>query len=763
LESLDAAPWIATFDTRRAKCGLPHPGMASADTSANQKAAATSEATSNAATEHAEQSKVDDSEVSDGPEETPKKGRMQEYFGTTLGSMQDLTENIGGIGAKIKTGVGGALGQITEVGEGLGLSGIRKSSDRSLPMLHRQTDEASFKQFLVQVMKANVASEDATADIEEMSASLSRKTRRTTLSRALGKKMTKPMRCQLCPRTQMMCWQCCRWIVSKWFFHLLAFSFLILHCVALVLVADNATDQPDMWRSISLGYFAFFLVEFFVWLVGEHAWGFWRSSSFWFDLLLALLCVVEAFLPLALTIGPGRFSVLSLRLLRLVRRIYWLPRESKATMASFGLLPGVVFLLLCVVWAFLAVLWFLVLDTQPATAATETGPHAANNSEPLVVDVAEYDDFVSSLLNQFYLASRGMNWRRITDGISGGWNADLLRLSFVLLLSLIGLVTTNAMIVLVYELAHSACEDFEQKNHAETVRQRLFGLHTLEEKLLGGAGNEEDMVMLDRDAVEKILPEAHEELRAQGITAEEFLQLFDHLEESSSHHGVMISELLFGILLLTANAGEADNLQVDHLQKKCIQITDAANKDLAAMMQKGHNALREMEDTFLQLRQHLAKLRSNARRSSAEVKSIILEVEKQFEDCGRSVGHVSELRKVQLSQAMRRAREQLSERLEMSKMTASQLDNFNRLGRAFGFPALSERGPMPKVEAVRELMDPEEVLKAGTALSEGEQQFQLAAALLRAEVRDRFEKKLQQHFQGEADLDQGEVGVTTYL
>ena len=31
------------------------------------------------------------------------------------------------------------------------------------------------------------------------------------------------------------------------------------------------------------------------------------------------------------------------------------------------------------------------------------------------------------------------------------------------------------------------------------------------------------------------------------------------------------------------------------------------------------------------------------------------------------------------------------------------------------------------------------------------------------EVRDRFEKKLQQHFQGEADLDQGEVAVTTYL
>lgn len=47
-----------------------------------------------------------------------------------------------------------------------------------------------------------------------------------------------------------------------------------------------------------------------------------------------------------------------------------------------------------------------------------------------------------------------------------------------------------------------------------------------------------------------------------------------------------------------------------------------------------------------------------------------------IQDCGRSVGHVSELRKVQLSQAMRRAREQLSERLEISKMTASQLETW---------------------------------------------------------------------------------------
>ena len=38
-----------------------------------------------------------------------------------------------------------------------------------------------------------------------------------------------------------------------------------------------------------------------------------------------------------------------------------------------------------------------------------------------------------------------------------------------------------------------------------------------------------------------------------------------------------VPRLLFGILLLTANAGEADNLQVDHLQKKCIQSPGAVD------------------------------------------------------------------------------------------------------------------------------------------------------------------------------------------
>ena len=53
-----------------------------------------------------------------------------------------------------------------------------------------------------------------------------------------------------------------------------------------------------------------------------------------------------------------------------------------------------------------------------------------------------------------------------------------------------------------------------------------------------------------------------------------------HLHFTPSHPDfALLSEyhqnsprLLFGVLLLTAPAGEADNLQVDYLQKKCIEF-----------------------------------------------------------------------------------------------------------------------------------------------------------------------------------------------
>lgn len=701
------------------------------------------------------QSKSNLSESQEDPStSSPPKRESKGYFG--LGTKLSM-DNIEGIGAKIKTG--------------LGLNAIVKQTEKfsTGEMLRQQTDDASFKQFLALVMKANLDADNDGADSEIHAFMKSKQTGRKSLftNVASGKESEKIMPCGLFPRTQMMLSQCCESIESSWVCHFLSFAFLVLHCIGLVLVINHATVRPELWRSVSTGYFVFFLVELLVRWVGER-----QSSWIFFDVFLALLCILEAILPLTtIPVGQGQFTVLALRLLRVVRRLQFIPRESKAAMASFGLLPAGVLLLVCMIWSFLAVIWFLILDTSDITSGSGNatiglgGRNGNRTQEPLVIAVPQYQNYGSAWLTQLYLASKGMNWRRITDGISGNMlNADVLRLSFVLLLVLMSLVTTNAMIVLVYELAEASSADFQLKIEAELVRKRLFGLHSLEEKLMAGIeSREEEFTMLDRTTLEKSLVLADEELKAQGITADELLQLFDHLLESSTSTGVMISELLFGVLLLTAPAGEADNLQVDYLQKKCIEITDAANSNLQNLMNQGRLMLDTMEVNFSALQAHLSKLRSSARKTAKEVKHNMLKVEAQIEECARSVDGISQLRKVQLSVAMQKARLEIQERLERSKMTASQLDSLNCLSRVFGFPALSGKASMPQIEAVQQLLPPERTVQAVQQgqISERERQFQLAAALLRAEVKDRLEKKLQHHFQSTAD-DQDE-GITTYL
>ena len=73
-----------------------------------------------------------------------------------------------------------------------------------------------------------------------------------------------------------------------------------------------------------------------------------RNSRSIYDLVLLVLCLLEAALPLV-SIGQGQFAILSLRWLHLVRSFRCLPRESMATMAAFGALPIGVLLLLGVV------------------------------------------------------------------------------------------------------------------------------------------------------------------------------------------------------------------------------------------------------------------------------------------------------------------------------------------------------------------------------------------------------------------------------
>eukprot|EP00438_Fugacium_kawagutii_P027268 Skav214361 [mRNA] locus=scaffold86:554478:555356:+ [translate_table: standard] len=94
------------------------------------------------------------------------------------------------------------------------------------------------------------------------------------------------------------------------------------------------------------------------------------------------------------------------------------PRESRAAMASFGVLPAGV--LQCGLWAFVAVIWFLVLDSGLNLDASGGGGregrggggNQTNQSQGLEVDVPEYDDYGSSVLSQFYLDIRLQDFAR---------------------------------------------------------------------------------------------------------------------------------------------------------------------------------------------------------------------------------------------------------------------------------------------------------------------------------------------------------------
>ncbi|CAK9085988.1 unnamed protein product [Durusdinium trenchii] len=724
-----------------------------------------------------------------------------QLIGDAIGSMHDVGEGM-------MTGVTGRMEQISEVAEGLGtkmMAGIdkMKSDVSGQTFLHAQTDHESFKQFLTQVMKANVDSDEGSgAEMLRTSMASKKSKRRTTFASALSGRLRSKIKIKLCSRTRKRCIWICGQVVSTWFFALISWSFLLLHSIGLLLVADQTTATPDVWLGLAWGYFVFCVLELFMRSVA-HKGNIWRNRWFIFDLLLLHFAVLEALLPLLVPhgVGQGQFIVLSLRWLHCVRCLRLVPRESRATMAAFGALPLGVVMLVIGIWAFIAVIWFLVLDSgivEPPGLPEDTpggqgGPRRGLQGgpppEPVVIEIPQYDSYGSSLLSQLYLACDGMNWHNIIDQISGHfWSTEATRISFVMVLILVGLVTTNAMIVLVYELARQAIAHYELQNQAAVVRKQLIGLHHLEQKfweVSSDADEGDELSVIDRSLLEKVLPHCQEELAEQHVTAEEVLQLFDHLEETNNRT-VMFYDLLFGILLLTSPAGLADFLRVDHLQKQCIQITDAGNAELRNLLRSGKEALKTIEESILNLRDQLSKLRVHAQKASQEVRVIMTDVEKQFEDCAASVDFIATLRRMQLQKAHQKARQDLQSRLEQAtlgeqsgakhgpegtpcksdavvklqtlwrKAAALKLDDFDRLGHAFGYPSLREKSSWEKIQVIDTLLSAKEL--RSKSIPEHERQFQLAAALLRTEVKERFQKKLYKYLAGEVE---DEVSVTT--
>lgn len=71
----------------------------------------------------------------------------------------------------------------------------------------------------------------------------------------------------------------------------------------------------------------------------------------------------------------------------------------------------------------------------------------------------------------------------------------------------------------------------------------------------------------------------------------------------------------------------------------------------------------------------MSKLRIQAKRAAKEVREAVADVEKQFEDCSRSVDSIAELRSLQLHQVHQRVRQSLFTRLKRAQMEVSKLDS----------------------------------------------------------------------------------------
>jgi len=602
------------------------------------------------------------------------------------------------------------------------------SETKDTALAHAQRDAASFNQFLVQAMKANLPT-DALDDTEdgmymarEISEAREKKVNPSlapTLAESLAGKLEGQLKPRKrCPTAQRIVTESMSFVASTWWFNILAWLLLILHCVALVMIAENVLDP---WASIPPVYFAFFLLELLIRAVAEGS-RIWRSGWVGLDCLLAVFSLAE------MALG-GHCTLLAARWLHAVRFLaWWAPRECSAVIVCFsGVVPLAALMLVSVLWAFLAVVWFLLLTSESEFFAS----------------------YGTSVLSQYYLAMNSLQWERITDVL---WKPDQLAnqvqvYAFVIVLFFVTMLATNAMIILFYEVAANAITEAELLHKSKSMRIYLIGLARLEQRFQDIAsmhGCQVDWITESRVTLQMALREADRELKVLKVTAEEVLQLYDHLCDGS-REAVPASELLFGVVRLVSPAGSADYLQVDHLQKQCIQFTELSTAMLQEIMTSGQAALGSVTDKVEALRTQISTLRRSAARASKDLKAVMSEVEKQYEESSVSVDRTAAMRNVQLKLAHQQARNEVSLRLEAAKADVANLEQLDVLCQVFGFPSPHDliEGPVPSGSEVR-LLRPGKLLKEKTG---SDRQFQLAAALLRTEVKARLQERLERYFE----------------
>ena len=383
------------------------------------------------------------------------------------------------------------------------------------------TDEASFNQFLDQVIKAHLQNGPGG---EEALRAGPRKMRRNLTGLLEGVSSGGCFR--TCPKTQACCFKVCARVESSAIFGLLCWAFLLLHCTALVQVA-NKQGNPSLWYAVSQSYMVFFVFELLIRIAAAPQRFFWESGFVVLDIVLLLLSVAEALRPsFSDEFGQGQFTLLILHVLRFLRGLQSLgmPEAASAVTACFGgVLPVAYFVLLCCVWSFLAVVWYLVFSSAP-------------------VAPTPYADFGSSVLSQFYLACNALNWDRVTEPLAeaGTQTASVLAALFVVALLSATFMTINGTIIFFHELADKGIADYRRYDESKQMRRRLLGLSRLETSLqeasrsLGAAADGwAEWLMQDRQRVADVMEKLQPNLKMLKVSVTEVLQLYDHLFEVS--------------------------------------------------------------------------------------------------------------------------------------------------------------------------------------------------------------------------------------
>lgn len=479
---------------------------------------------------------------------------------------------------------------------------------------------------------------------------------------------------------------------------------------------------------------AFFILELIVRIAAAPNRYFWQSGFVVLDIVLVLASVVEALLPsISDQFSRGQFTLLILHVLRFLRGLQSLnmPESASAVTACFGgLLPVFVFVLLGCIWSFLAIVWYLVFNN------TTTQP-------------IQFSDFGSSVLTQFYLACHGMDWDRITSQLAaeGTQTASAIALAFGIVLTSVVFFTANAAVILFHELADKGIAEYREYDRSQQMRRRLLGLHRFEHSLKaaacrnGGATDDSwaEWLMQSRSRLESTLEELqNNELRVLSLSVTEILQLYDHLFEVN-HGDCRVSELLFGILRMISPAEVAEFLQVDHLQKQCTQVAEAAAIKIEREVETSRQHLDVMEQSVSRLRTQLQKLRSQAGTAKQELKGMVSEVEQQYQDCIDSVNQAASIRRLHLQLTHKNSRQEVFNEVYDAQRSLSQLYYFNHYCTAFGFPSVgSEAAWAQAAEDSRRAFG-------------DSRHFDKTTRLLQAEVKKRVETRLKEHLKLRTD------------